>query len=47
MPCDPSDVHVALLEVEPTYLACVHETIWQIIDVEMQKLGRGARGSHA
>ena len=35
------------LEVEPTYLARVHEATWQDADVEMRKLCRRARGSHA
>ena len=46
-PRGPCDVHVASLEVEPTYLARVHEATWQNADVEMQKPGRRARGSHA
>ena len=46
MPCNPSDVHVASLEVEPTYLAHVHVAMWQNADVEMQKLGCRACGSH-
>ena len=47
MPCDPTNVHIGLLEVEPNFLARVHEATWQYADVEMQKLGRRARGSHA
>ena len=47
MPRDPRNVHVALLEVEPTFLARVHKATWQNADVKMQKLGRRARGSHA
>ena len=47
MPCDPTYVHVGSLEVEPTFLARVYEATWQHTDVEMQKLGRRARGSHA
>ena len=47
MPRDPRNVHVGLLEVEPTLLARVHEATWQIADMEMQKLGRKARGCHA
>ena len=35
------------LEIEPTYLARVHEATWQDSDVEMRKLCRRARGSHA
>ena len=35
------------LEVEPTYLARVHEAMWQNDDVEMRKLCCRARGSHA
>ena len=35
------------LEVEPTYLARVHEATRQDADVEMKKLCRRARGSHA
>ena len=35
------------LEIEPTYLACVHEATWQDADVEMRKLCRRACGSHA
>ena len=46
-PCDPTYVHVGSLEVEPTFLARVYEAMWQHADVEMQKLGRRARGSHA
>ena len=46
-PCDPTYVHVGSLEVEPTFLARVYEATWQHADVEMQKLGRRARGSHA
>ena len=38
---------ISLLEVEPTYLAGVHEATWQDADVEMRKLCRRARGSHA
>ena len=35
------------LEVEPTYLARVHEATWHDADMEMRKLCRRARGSHA
>ena len=35
------------LEVEAMYLARVHEATWQDADVEMRKLCRRARGSHA
>ena len=35
------------LEVEPMYLARVHEATWHDADVEMRKLCRRARGSHA
>ena len=35
------------LEVDPTYLARVHEAKWQNADVEMRKLFRRACGSHA
>ena len=35
------------LEVEPTYLARVHEATWQDADVEMRKLCRRARVSYA
>ena len=38
---------ILLLEVEPTYLARVHEATWHDADVEMRKLCRRARGSHA
>ena len=38
---------ISLLEVEPTYLARVHEATWQNADMEMRKLFRRARGSHA
>ena len=35
------------LEVEPTFLAHVHEATWQLSDAEMQKLVHRARGTHA
>ena len=35
------------LEVEPTFLARVHEATWQASDAEMRKLVRRARGAHA
>ena len=35
------------LEVEPTFLARVHEAAWQASDAEMQKLVRRERGAHA
>ena len=38
---------ISSLEVEPTYLARVHEATWQDADVEMKKFRRRARGSHA
>ena len=38
---------ISSLEVEPTYLARVHEATWQDADVEMSKLCRRARGLHA
>ena len=38
---------ISSLEVEPTYLARVHEAMWQDTDVEMRKLCCRARGSHA
>ena len=38
---------ISSLEIEPTYLARVHEATWQDADVEMRKLCRRARGSHA
>ena len=38
---------ISSLEVEPMYLACVHEATWQDADVEMRKLCCRARGSHA
>ena len=38
---------VGLLEVEPTFLARVHEATWWNADVEMQKLGCRAHASHA
>ena len=38
---------ISSVEVEPTYLARVHEATWQDADVEMRKLCRRARGSHA
>ena len=41
------DHQILSLEVEPTYLARVHEATWQDADVEMRKLSRRARGSHA
>ena len=37
---------ISSLEVEPTYLARVHEATWQDADVEMKKLCHRARGSH-
>ena len=46
MPCDPSDVHVASLEVDPLYLARAHGATWQNTDMEMQKLDYRAHGSH-
>ena len=41
------DDQISSLEVEPTYLARVHEATWHDADVEMRKLCRRARGSHA
>ena len=38
---------ILLLEVELTYLTRVHEATWHDADVEMRKLCRRARGSHA
>ena len=38
---------ISSLEVEPTYLARVYEATWQDADMEMRKLCRRARGSHA
>ena len=38
---------ISSLEVEPTYLARVHEATWHDADVEMRKLCRRACGSHA
>ena len=38
---------ISLLEVEPTYLARVYEDTWQNADVEMRKICRRARVSHA
>ena len=38
---------ISSLEVEATYLARVHEATWQDADVEMRKLCRRARSSHA
>ena len=35
------------LEVEPTYLARVHEATWQNADMELKKFCHRARGSHA
>ena len=35
------------LEVEPTFLACVANDTWCDADVEMHKIARRARGSHA
>ena len=35
------------LEVEPTFLAHVHEAMWQASDAEMRKLARRARGTYA
>ena len=43
----PKQGHVLSLEVEPTFLARVHEAMWQASDTEMQKLARRARGTHA
>ena len=45
-PSAPVVDQILLLEVEPTYLARVHEAMWQGADVEMRKLCRRARGSH-
>ena len=39
--------HVLLLEVEPTFFACVTEATWADADVEMRKLVCRAQGSHA
>ena len=47
MPCAPSKVYVASLKVEPTFLAHVHDATWYNTEVEMQKLGHRACGSHA
>ena len=35
------------LEVEPTFLARVANATWHDADVEMRKIARRARGSHA
>ena len=35
------------IEAEPTFLARVHEAMWQASDAEMRKLARRARGTHA
>ena len=47
MPSARVDDQILSLEVDPTYLAHVHEATWQDADVEMRKLCSGARGSHA
>ena len=47
MPCAPVVKQISSLEVDPTYLARVYEAMWQNADVEMKKLCRRARGSHA
>ena len=47
MPCGPSVGVAGLLEVKPTFLACISEATWQYADVEMCKLIQRARGSHA
>ena len=47
MPCARVVDQILSLEVEPTYLARVHEATWQNADVEMRKVCHRARGSHA
>ena len=48
MPRGPCDVHMALLKVEPMYLAHVQEAMWQThSDITIKKLGRKAHGSYA
>ena len=47
IPYAPSVVHVSSLEVEPTYLARVHKTMWLNTDVKMKKLCQRACGSYA
>ena len=37
-PCGTRIVHVLLLEVEPTFIACVPKATWAEADVEMRKL---------
>ena len=46
-PRGPRGGHMASIEVEPTFLARVADATWQNADVEMRKLARRARGSHA
>ena len=43
----PVKGHVLSLEVEPTFLARVHEATWQATYAEMRKLAHRARGTHA
>ena len=47
MPCGPVVGAVMSLEVEPTFLARVANATWHDSDVEMCKITRHARGSHA
>ena len=47
MPQVPCVGVVGLLEVEPTFLDCLSNARWQHADVEMRKLARRARESHA
>ena len=46
-PCGPTVGTVMSLEVEPTFLARVSIATWHDADVEMHKIARCARGSHA
>ena len=47
MPRGPTVGNALSLEVEPTFLARVANTTWHDTDVEMHKIARRARGSHA
>ena len=47
MPRCPTVGAVMSLEVEPTFLECVANTTWHDTNMEMRKIARCARGSHA
>ena len=47
MPRGPTIGTALSLEVEPTFLARVANIMWHDTDVEMRKIARRARGSHA